>query len=303
MSRKHNAQNADIAFTLVARNKRAKQMWADPHNSSRYTLLSHDSQRPTAFGESSQDRDYKKIHTEQALLQFRFSEKPNDYAKGFLLESDDETCDVLIGSDTDLDPEMVAFTYNQQYELIMNVTSIQFSTVKYNDQRSATRQRFSWILPQGQKMINVKVASDAGIGKELEFDVVLPTYDPGSMDKYHKHCKPFIVPGVGETLIAEVLGDNIPAVTSRGGVTVKRPSAFYLRKQEIAHGTFGTVYKVQRSPDGKKFAAKFLRMRDLEKTGDVDTKKLKAKKAFNKEISIMKLLCKTPHVSTGVIHL
>ena len=302
MSRKDDAHDADIAFTLVARNKKARQMWADPHNSSRYALLSHDSQGPTASRGSSESQGYEKIDTERAL-QFRFSEKPNDYAKGFLLGSDDETCDVLIGRASDLDSEMVAFTYNQQYELIMNVTSIQFSTVKYNDQRSASRQRFSWILPRGQKMINVKVARDAGTGNELEFDVVLPTYDEGSIDDYHNNCKPFMIPGVGETLIAEVFDENSPAFTNRGGVTVQRPSAFYLRKEELGHGTFGTVHKVQRLPDGKIFAAKFPRMPDRNKTEDFDAKKSKSEMAFKKEVSIMKSLCETPHVSTEPIHL
>ena len=295
MSRKDDAQNADIAFTLVARNKKARQMWADPHNSSRYALLSHDSQGPS--------QGYEEIDTQEAL-QFRFSEKPNDYAKGFLLGSDDETCDVVLGMPPDIDPEMVAFTYNQQYELIMNVTSIQYTTVTYNDQRSASRQRFSWILPRDQKMIRVKLARDAGIGNDLMFDVVLPTYEPSNMDDdYYKNRQPFVIPGLGEQLIAEVLSGGDTAVTARGGVAIKQPSPFFLRKEEIGHGTFGRVFKVQRLPDGKVFAAKFLRMPDPKETEDFDAKKLKSEMAFRKEVEIMKSLCKTPHVSTEPIHL
>ena len=302
MSRKDDAHDADIAFTLVARNKRAQQMWADPHNSSRYALLSHDSQGPTASRGSSESQGNKKIDTEQAL-QFRFSQVPNDYSKGFLLGSDDETCDILLGGLYDVDSEMVAFTYNQQYELIMNVTSIQYTTVKYNDQPSASRQRFSWILPRDQKIIRVTMARDAGIGLDLVFDVVLPTYDPSSVDKYHKNCEPFIVPGVGDELIAEVFGEGNAAATARGGVLVRQASPFYLRLENIGHGAFGTVHKVQRLPDGKIFAAKFLRTPNAKETEDFNAKKLKSEMAFKKEVDIMKSLCKTPHVSTEPIHL
>ena len=299
MSRNDDAQNADIAFTLVARNEKAQEMWTDPYNSSRYVLLS---QGPAASRQTSEFEDYEEIDPEHAL-QFRFSEKPNDYAKGFVLGSDKEKCDVLLRSDEDYDPEMVAFTYNQQYELIMNVTSIQYTTVKYNDQRSASRQRFSWILPRDQKMIRVTIAQDAGLGNDLIFDVVLPTYDPSSIDEYHKNCEPFIIPGVGEELIAEVFNVGDTAVTVRGGVTVLPAPPFYLRKEKLGQGTFGTVHKVQRLPDGKFFAAKFMRLPDPNKTRNFDAKKLKSEVAFRKEVKTMKKLCKTPHVSTEPIHL
>ena len=49
-------------------------------------------------------------------------------------------------------------------------------------------------------------------------------------------------------------------------------------------------------PDGKVFAAKFLRIRDSEKTEGLDAKKLKSKTAFKKEIRIMK-----QHASTSTI--
>ena len=97
--------------------------------------------------------------------------------------------------------------------------------------------------------------------------VVLPTYEPGSMDdEYYKNCQPFIVLGV---VRAEVFRDGNPAVTTRGGVTIQQPSPFFLWKEELGHGTFGRVFKVQRLPDGKIFAAKFLRRPDPKETTEI----------------------------------
>ena len=53
------------------------------------------------------------------------------------------------------------------------------------------------------------------------------------MTKYNENCKP----GARERLIAKSLLIGSAAVTARGGVTVRRPSTFYLRKEELGHGT------------------------------------------------------------------
>ncbi|KAM0804743.1 hypothetical protein BDR22DRAFT_885414 [Usnea florida] len=87
---------------------------------------------------------------------------------------------------------------------------------------------------------DVKVLSSFCANKNV---VVLPTYKPVSMDdEYYKN-----------------LFSGGKAVTDREGVTVPQPSQFFLRKEELGHGTFGRVFKVQRLPDGKIFAANFLR--------------------------------------------
>ena len=328
MPQNDDAQNDNIAFTLLARNDVAQKIWADERNSSRYTPFSQDWQGPSTSREQPGDPNYsqrsevnRQVDTERAL-QFRFSEKPKDYKKGFQLGSRDETCDVVLGSSPDFDPEMVAFTYNAQNELIMNVTSIQHTTVEFNDQPSASRQRFSWILPRGQKMIRVTVAKDAK--HELVFDVVLPPYDPDSIDEYHKNCKPFVIPGVGETLIAEAFSVDNTAARTQGGVAFKQASPFYLRKEKLGNGSFGVVRKVQRMPDGKMFAAKAVNMPDptvkdlaakrLESDGAFKEEAEKAKKAykkqvekvekaFRKEVEVLKQVSKPTHVGTQPINL
>lgn len=316
-------QNTNTAFTLVARNKKAVKMWEDAQNSSRYIPGQLVWQDPSEVVGKNVEKgsSVQKTDTEPAL-RFLFDQKPKDYAKGFLLGSDDKSCDVKLGSSPDIDPEMVAFTYNEQNELIMNVTSIQHTTVEFNDQPSASRQQFCWILPRGQKMIRVTVAKDAK--HELVFDVVLPPYDPDSIDEYHKNCKPFVIPGVGETLKAEVFSVDNTAARVQGGVAFHQASPFYLRKERLGNGSFGVVRKVQRMPDGKMFAAKAVNMPDPT-VKDLAAKRLESdkafkeeaeeaekaykkqvervEKAFKKEVEILKQVSTPTHVSTKPINL
>ena len=307
MSQNDDAENANIAFTLVARNERARQMWADPHNSSRWALFSHDWQGPTRSREKpevpenyDQQVEVKKKTESEPALQFSFEEKPKDYTKGFLLGSDSQTCDVLLGSsDTGINHQMLAFTFNIRHELIMNDTSIQTTTVKFNDQLPAKQNRFSWILPSGQDLIRVTVGED--VGHDLVFDVVLPEYDPGSIDEYHKNCKPFVIPGAGERLITESFSVGSTAATGQGSGASKPASPFYLRSKELGKGTFGRVYKALRMPDGRLFAAK-VPIEPNSSDEDFAAKKLKSEKAFKKEVDVLKVVCKTPHVSTDPLH-
>lgn len=179
-----NAENEDpnLAFTLIACNENARQMWADPHNSSRYVPSSFNrdtSELPVGRGDL---RARKQKHTEPAL-RFRFSEWPKNFAKGYVLGSDHQICDALLGDPgSAINKQMLALTFNEHHQLIMNVTSDVTTSVKFNDQKVARRQRFSWIFPQGQETIHVEVA-DA-----LEFNVVLPKYGLHE-DGFHRNCE------------------------------------------------------------------------------------------------------------------
>ena len=298
----NDVQNPNIAFTLVARNERTKEMWKNPKNSARYMSGPRARHGPSeVVGENVKEGgSFQAIHFDEPALRFRFNKKPKDYAKGFLLGSNDKSCDVVLGHPM-IDPEMVAFSFNKNYELIMNVLSDQHITVTFNDQKSASRQRFSWIFPRGQNMIRVTLVQQ--VAHELVFDVILPRYDPGSIATYHENCKPFIIPGVG--------------------VPSQQASAFFLGKEPLGQGSFGVVRKVQRMPDGKIFAAKALNMPDptdkdfaakqlesdeafkevaeeAEKAFEQEVEK--SKKAFTREVEMLKLVSKPPHVSTQPIN-
>ncbi|KAM0804740.1 kinase-like domain-containing protein [Usnea florida] len=290
-----DVQKPNIAFTLVARNDRTKKMWKDPKNKDRYMS------GPRAHGPSKVAGEYveegasvQAINFDEPSLRFRFNQKPKDYAKGFLLGSNDESCDAVLGELPTFDPEMVAFTFNNEYELIMNVLSNKHTTVTFNDQRSARRQKFSWILPRGQCMIRVSLLED--VAHQLVFDVIFPRYDPDSMNDYHENCKQFINPGF------EVLFEQV--------------DPFFLSQEPLGHGSFGVVRKVRRMPDGTIFAAKALKVLDstnkdnaaVQLDPDEGSKEVaeeaekafkreveKAQKAFKKEVEMLKLVSKPPH--------
>ena len=312
-------QDANVAFILVARNERARKMWAKRHNSSRW---GHFSQGPTTLQEkpggplstelaeklpdepkaenNDQRLEPKKKTKAEPALRFQFSEKPKDYTKGFLLGSDPQSCDVLLGSsDTGINQQMLAFTFNERHELIMNDTSIQTTTVQFNDQLPAKRNRYPWILPAGQNLIRVTVGED--LKCDLVFDVVVPTRGEGSMAHYHENCKPFVIRGAGERLIAESFFVGSAAAKGQGPGASKPESPFYLRGKEVGRGSFGRVSKTLRMPDGKLFAMKAPIMPKFWKDKFAARKK-KIEEDFKQEIDMLKLVSTPNHVSTDPLH-
>ena len=291
MPQEYSCDKGDTAFVLVARNERARQIWRHPHNKPRWGLLSKDVQgQSTSSGKTPETNDQqlelKKKTKGDSALRFVFDEKPKDYTKGFLLGSDRQSCDVFLGSsDTGINPQMLEFTFNQRHELIMNDTSIQATTVQFNDQLPAKRNRYSWVFPLGQELIRVTVGED--VKCDLVFDVVLPELDKEGITKYNENCKPFIVPGTRERLIAESL------FGSTEGSGVSNPeSAFYLEGKEIGSGSFGRVHKALRMPDGKVFAAKVpLKPKFWWKA----TRKSENEEKFKHEVDVLKSLSKPPH--------
>lgn len=282
-----NHQDPNLAFTLVAQNERAKQMWADPHNSSRYIPASftrnpkdRSIRKKTPFltdseSDDDQPRLKRKKETEPAL-QFLFNDRPMDFKKGYVLGSCDESCDALLGDPGGyISQKMLAFTYNKHHQLVMNVTSDNPTSVTFNNQKKARRRRFSWIFPRGQRIIRVKVA---GV---LEFDVVLPEYGRNK-DQFHHNCESFLSSAAwGLPLFDSLEADSITATGQASGTSSPQDS-FYLRGKILGSGSYGDVRKVLRMPDGKIFAAKSFKFQDS---------------SFRQEVDMLKKVCKTFHVS------
>ena len=278
---KENDQDPNVAFTLVARNEAARQMWADPYNSPRYVPASFTRERTgdksleqsfSAQPDSENDDDQRSLEEKEdtePTLQFLFNNRPKDPAKGFVLGSSDKVCDALLGDPgKSISEQMLVFTFNERHELIMINTSETPTWVKYNDQKGAKRGRFIWTFPHGQKAIRVKVAN------ALEFDIVLPKF--GSYkNHFHRNCESFLEPAASGNLLLNVFEVNNSAVTSAP------KKSFYLRGENLGSGSYGDVSKVLRMPDGKVFAAKIFRHAD----------------SFRQEVDMLRRVCKEHHVS------
>ena len=276
-----NNQESNIVFSLVAQNERTRQMWADPHNSSLYIPASFtrsisgdqttpkDSASKLHLGHSDgSPRPKKRVDTEPTL-QFKFNHYPKNFAKGYVLGSDEKRCDALLGDPGDvISEQMLAFTFNEQHQVIMNVTSDKSISVTFNDQKKASRKRFSWIFPREQKLIHVVVAD------VLAFDVVLPKYGAHEAE-FHRRCESFlssVAHGHPRTDSIDIINDASDPL-----------EPFYLQQKHLGSGSYGSVYKVLQMPEGKDFAAKEFEI-DL-------------KTSFKKEVRILKKVCQTYHVS------
>lgn len=276
-------QDPDLAFTLVALNERARQMWAKPHNSSRYV--------PPSFTRATSIKEDEELEIEdkqtrpkeekdrEPALQFLFSKQPKDFAKGFVLGSDGMICDALLGDPgSRVSPQALAFTFNKKHQLVMHATSANIVAVTFNDQKKAERTQFSWILPRGQREIRVEMAH------KLQFEVVFPRYGTRKHE-FHQNCNKYISYVARGEVPTHGLDNNSEAVTRPESGTSKSwdPSSFYLRGRKIGSGTYGDVETVLRMPDGKIFAAK----------------RFKSRKSFRKEVRMLQKVCETLHVSTN----
>ena len=283
-----NNQDSNLAFTLVARNEAAKQMWADPHNSSIYVpasfireengnqSLEQSAATKPDFGNDNTQLRLEKNEDTEPELRFQFNTWPKDSAKGFVLGSCHNLCDALLGDTRHLSTEQtLAFTFNEHHQLIMNVISDDPTWVKYKGQKGAERDRFTWIFPRGQRPIRVRVADF------LEFDVVLPKYGINDA-KFHENCESFLSRGAQEDLPADGLGMNSTAITRQASGTSGPQESFYLRGKKLGSGSYGDVYIALRMPDRKVCAAK--RFKDTE--------------SFRQEVDMLKKVGMTDHVST-----
>lgn len=279
-------QDANIAFTLMAKNERAIEMWKDPHNRSRYlrgSFARHDSSAqpvgrddPVDLEKDGHQPSPKNIRDLAPALKFMFNEWPKDQAKGFVLGSNKEACDVLTGDPGDgIGEEMLTFTFNENHELVMHVTTKHVTSVTFNGQKEASREEFSWIFPRGQRMIRVAAA------QVLEFDVVLPKYGINK-DEFHQNCQTFLDASEIQLLLMEPPNIDVSAVAEETNSIPNPKEPFYLRGRQLGSGSYGDVYEVLRMPNRKILAAK----------------RFKVKKSFKKEAGILKKICETEHVST-----
>ena len=281
-----NNQDANLAFTLVARNEAGRQMWADPRNSSRYVPASFIRERtrkqylgqsastqPDSENNNEQPAPQKRKETDPAL-QFLFNFWPKDFAKGYILGSSDTLCDTLLGDLGDgISKQTLAFTFNERHELIMNVISDDPTWVVYNSQKGVEMGRFKWIFPQGQKLIRVRVAD------LVEFDVVLPKYGIYK-EQFHLNCESFLSSAAIGNLPVGDVEDSTALVRQPSGTSAPKKS-FYLRGKKLGSGSYGDVFKVLRMPDREVFAAKTFKHTD----------------SFRQGVDMLRKVCKEHHVS------
>ena len=275
-----NNQDPNLAFTLVARNERAKQMWADPHNSSRYVPASFTREKTSdesfegdesnMLGHSNDNKQLrakKKQETEPAL-RFLFNDWPRNFANGYVLGSDVKTCDALLGDPgRDISEQMLAFSFNRQQDLVMNVTSEKKTWIKFKNQKEARRIHFSWIFPRNQKKIHVKMADG------LRFVVIMPKYGINEHE-FRQNCESF--------LRSAAHGDSLADSSDITSGPSSPWDPFYLLGKKLGKGAYGNVFETLRMPDGKVFAAK----------------QFESLKSFRQEVQMLKKVCEVPHVST-----
>lgn len=245
-------QDPNLAFTLKAVNEEAKRIWADSKNRSRYVPA-------------------------EPALQFFFNHSPKNFDKRFVLGSNYKSCDALLSDPGDSIPEeMLAFTFNKQHQLIMNVVSDHQASVTFKQQKQGNRKRFSWIFPHGDHQIRVKVANG------IEFDVVLPEYGRNKTEFYN-NCKQFLGSSTNDDLLSYSIEVDTGAIASYDNETSKRQKPFYLRGRKIGSGSYGDVFQALQMPGGNIVAAKrFHSTRD-----------------FRNEVAMLRKVCEeTQHVST-----
>ena len=293
--------NPDIIVTLVADGYRALQMWENTYNESRY--ISNSSQatnggmRPTdpslrdispspedTFRETTPSGDDLALDpVPEPAVQFAFSKPPKNPELGFLLGSDEEVCDMFLGSSDDcISRRMLSISFNEYNEVILNSTSGNKTQVSYSIDgiQSATRKTFTWVFPIEVEKIFVNVAG------RIQFWVVVPTHE---LDKaaYEANCREFkkLADSASHTLSLLNFSSRPDTRFASGAastlVTTEPP--FYLRTVKIGEGGFGAVYKGRSMPDG----------------GIVAVKRFRSKDAWTLEADVLQKLSKTPHVSTA----
>ena len=287
----------DVILTLVADCTRASEVWEHLFNESRYLPYAPQATNGDLCElELSPDDDLFRETTppsegpgvepkKEPGLQLRFSNPPKNPALGYLLGSDEEVCDVYLGSTKDtISACMLSISFNEHNELILrssdspkiNPTRVTYSI---DGTQQVTRTHFSWILLPEVQTLHVNVA------KHIEFWVVMPKHVTDQA-AYQANCRKFrrLAHGVPRTLSLPN-GWSLPSATPASGAATPQARAeppFYLRTAVIGDGGFGVVYKARSMPDGRTVAVKTF----------------KSKNAWTLEASVLRKISKTPHVST-----
>ena len=285
----------DIILTLVADCTGASEAWEHLFNESRYLPHAPKATNGDIYKLEPRPNNLFRAKTPPARgpgvapkkepgLQLTFSNPPKNPELGYLLGSDEEICDVYLGStDEAISASMLSISFNESNELILrssNSTSINSTLVTYNinETQEVERTHFSWVLLPEAKNIHVNVAD------HIEFWVVMPKHVTDQA-AYQANCRNFkrLADSATRTLSLPD-GWSLPNATLASGAATDQARAeppFYLRTAVIGDGGFGTVYKARSMPDGRTVAVKTF----------------KSKAAWTMEASVVRKIAKTPHVS------
>ena len=286
--------NPNVILTLVSDCSRASEVWEHLFNESRY--FPHAPQatnRDIPELELGPDDDLFCEKTpppeagepkKEPGLQLTFSNPPKNPALGYLLGSDEEVCDVYLGSTQDnISTCMLSISFNEHNELILrssNSPTINPTTVTYiiDGTPEVKRKHFSWILIPEAKKLHINVAD------HIEFWAVIPKHVTNQA-AYQANCRNFKNLARSATGTQSLpVGWSLPNATSANGVATPQATAeppFYLRTAKIGKGGFGTVYKARSMPDGRTVAVKTFESKD----------------AWTLEANVLRNISRTPHVS------
>lgn len=280
----------DIILTLVADCTDTSQAWGHFFNESRY--LPHAPQAtnrdiyelepsPNNLFREKTPPAKRAAPKKEPGLQLTFSNPPKNPELGYLLGSDEEVCDVYLGStDKAISACMLCISFNERNDLILrssNSTSINSTRVTYsiNKPQEVERTHFSWVLSPEAKSIHVNVAD------HIEFWVVIPKHVTDQA-AYQTNCQNFKRLADSATRTLDLPdGWSLPNATQ-----AKAEPPFYLRTVKLGSGGFGKVHKAISMPDGRTVAVK----------------RFKTKDAWTLEKDILRKISKTPHVRTTPRH-
>ena len=263
----------NIMVTLIPQGHRTNTVWAHPHNKLFYLppLCQATSEVPwetevdpkDPFREKTpDDEDPRFINPSEPALQISFGSKPKNPGLGYLLGSEPEVCDILLGSmDDSISHKMFTISLNQHNEVTLTSLSNKQTSVRYGSQE-AKRRNFTWSFPPKQKSISVQAS------KSIKFMVEIPTHETDKA-AYEANCRDFKIclSQPGNELASSSTSTTWP---------------FFLRTLQIGDGGFGVVYKACSMPDGRTVAIK----------------EFKCKKAWTLESDVLTKLSRTPHVGT-----
>ena len=282
----------NVIVTLVAHGHRAHDVWADSHNESFYLpplsqAVNEDLREVVVSPDdvfrqlTPSDEDPALTEVSEPALRLTFNKKPKNPNLGYLLGSDRESCDILLGTlDDCISHRMFAISFNQYDEVIMKSSSRNQTVVSYGTQ-IGKRRNFTWIFPPVQKKVSVKAA------KTIMFSIEIPTHETDKA-AYQTNCRNFmkLVSSARHTMNLLNISSRSDTRLASGAATPDATAEppFYLRIGRIGNGDSGVVYKARSMPDGLTVAVKRFRLKN--------TWTLKA--------DVLRKLSKTPHVSTAL---
>lgn len=264
-------------------------MWADTHNKAFYipptSQATTGEPREPVVDPNNPSRELTPSSEDpcsakpsEPKLQITFSHMPKNPDLGYVLGSDRESCDILLGTlDDCIGHLMFAITFNEDNEVVMKSSSINETVVAYRKQ-TANRKNFTWIFSVGEQ-ISVHAA------ERIMFTLEVPNHQTDKA-AYEANCSNFMKMVNSSSRTINLLNhQNRPdtePMSGEGAPPATAEPPFYLRSTKLGSGGFGVVHKARSMPDGEIVALK----------------RFKSKNAWTLETSVLRKLFKTPHVST-----